>query len=127
MVNAVEPDLLKCLPYWAYKKISSGPLLSILSQYRERSGERAWSNGCQVVSCLAPKWKLSILPLVGQYLAPDGTLFPIATLLDAEKILASGQWRKHLQPGYWRAARKCKGYPESRKTNGPAASPVPQI
>jgi len=42
--------------------------------------------------------------------APDGTLFPIATLLDAEKILASGQWRKHLQPGYWRAARKCKGY-----------------
>ena len=56
MVNAVEPDLLKCLPYWAYKKISSGPLLSILSQYRERSGERAWSNGCQVVSCLAPKW-----------------------------------------------------------------------
>ena len=51
---------------------------------------------------------LSILPLVGQYLAPDGTLFPIATLLDAEKILAGGQWRKHLQPGYWRAARKCK-------------------
>ena len=34
--------------------------------------------------------ELSILPLVGQYLAPDGTLFPIATLLDAEKILTSG-------------------------------------
>ena len=43
MVKAVEPDLLKCLPYWAYKQISSGPLLSILSQYRERSGERAES------------------------------------------------------------------------------------
>ena len=55
--------------------------------------------------------ELSILPLVGQYLAPDGTLFPIATLLDAEKILLSGQWRKHLQPGYWRAARKCKVAP----------------
>ena len=40
MVKAVEPDLLICLPYWTYKQISSGLLLSILSQYRERSGER---------------------------------------------------------------------------------------
>jgi len=36
-------ELLTQLPYWAYKQISSGPLLSMLSQYRERSGERAES------------------------------------------------------------------------------------
>ena len=40
MVKAVEPDLLRCLPYWTYKQISSGLILSILSQYRQRSGER---------------------------------------------------------------------------------------
>ena len=32
------PDLLKCLPHWAYKQMSSGLLLEILSQYQERSG-----------------------------------------------------------------------------------------
>ena len=41
MVKAVEPDLLKCLPNREYKQTSSGALLEMLSQYRERSGGRA--------------------------------------------------------------------------------------
>ena len=51
MVKTVEPDLLKCLPNWEYKQISSGALLEMLSQYRERSGGRA-----AFVSALNPRW-----------------------------------------------------------------------
>ena len=56
MVKAVEPDLLKCLPYWAYEQISRGTLLSILSQYRERSGAGGGGSRhdptCHWVSCV---------------------------------------------------------------------------
>ena len=42
--EAVEPDLLKCLPNREYKQTSSGALLEMLSQYRERN---LASPGCE--------------------------------------------------------------------------------